>query len=160
MSYGIATKRALRLFIAPLHNAVPTRKWNKIIEWEKGGRGMAKKKKRRGPAEHMNFYNLKKQYQQNMWPQDVAVGYWRLLRQSVHLLIPPVAWDWKRQRNYKMKLDIHKLLGKGHKKTGNSHHTIQLVVWYWSCGIRVRWTPWLSFFFFSPSFLYLLTYKF
>ena len=34
----------------------------------------------------------------------------------------------KRHRSYKMKLDIHKLLGKGHKKTGNSHHTIQLVV--------------------------------
>ena len=48
---------------------------------------MAKeKKKRRGPAEYMYFYNLKKQYQQNMWPQYVAVGYWRLLRQSVHLL--------------------------------------------------------------------------
>lgn len=89
---------------------------------------MPNKKKRRGPAEYMNFYNLKKQYQQNMWPQDVAVGYWRLLRQSVHLLIPPVTWDWKRKRSYKMKLDIHKLLGKGHKKTRNSHHTIQLDV--------------------------------
>ena len=52
---------------------------------ERDGKG---KKKRRGPAEYMYFYNLKKQYQQNMWPQDVAVGYWRLLRQSVHLLIP------------------------------------------------------------------------
>ena len=90
-----------------------------------------------------------------MWPQDVAVGYWRLLRQSVHLLIPLVVWDWKRQRSYKMKLDIHKLLGKGHKKTGNSHHTNQLDVWYWSCDIRVRWTPGSL-----PSFLYSLTYNF
>ena len=33
-----------------------------------------KKKKKEGSSRLHDFYNLKKQYQQNMWPQDVAVG--------------------------------------------------------------------------------------
>lgn len=44
-------------------------------------------------------------YQQNTWPQGVAVGEVRLLRQSVHLLIP-LTWDWEKQSFLNLSLPI------------------------------------------------------
>lgn len=45
------------------------------------------------------FRNGKRQYQQNTWPQGVAVGCSRLPRQRVHL-VAPLAWVDRESLNY------------------------------------------------------------
>ena len=55
---------------------------------------------REGSGACEEHYECRKiQYQQNTWPQEVAVGCWRLLRQSVHLLTPLVAFCCKKDKD-------------------------------------------------------------
>ena len=49
---------------------------------------MAKKEKKEGGPSRVHEFLQSKE---TVPAKYVAVGYWRLLRQSVHLLIPPVA---------------------------------------------------------------------